>query len=71
LESAWAKLFTFAVEDAAEEPTTCRKKDAPPAATENPQKSDATHGKTKKSQAKEYAKMDYFSSCYLNKIKGI
>lgn len=55
MESAWAKQFISDVEGAAEEPTTCRKKDAPPAATENLQKSDVTHGKTKKLQAKEYA----------------
>jgi hypothetical protein len=57
LENAWAKQSILDAEDAAEEPTTCRKKDAPPAATENPPKSDATHGKTKKSQAKEYANL--------------
>jgi len=57
LESAWAKPFTFDVEDAAEEPTTCRKNAARHVATENPQKSDAIRGKTRNAQAKEHASL--------------
>jgi len=55
LESAWAEPYIFDVEDAAEEPTTCRKSDAQRVATENPQKLGAIRGKTRNLLAKEYA----------------
>ena len=57
MESAWAEPFTFDVEDAAEEPTMCRKSDAQRAATENPQKSGAFRGKTRNLLAKEHASL--------------
>jgi hypothetical protein len=53
LENAWAKPSTFDVEDAAEEPTMCRKKDALRVAMAIPQKLGAIRGKTRKSLAKE------------------
>jgi hypothetical protein len=53
LESAWAKPFIFDVEDAAEEPTTCRGNVAQHVAMANPQKLGAIRGKTRKSPAKE------------------
>ncbi len=54
MESVWAKPFTFDVEDAAEEPTTCRRNAVQHVVTENPQKSGAILGKTRKLLAKEH-----------------
>lgn len=55
MESAWAGPFIFDVEDAAEEPTVCRKSDAQRVATGSPQKLGTIRGKTRNLLAKEYA----------------
>ena len=60
MESAWAEPFTFDVEDAAEEPTTCKESDAQRVATENPQKSGAIRGRIRNLLAKEYASLYQF-----------
>jgi len=57
LESVWAKQFTSDVEDAAEEPTTCRKSDVRHAAMENPQESNAIHGRIRNTPAKEHVSL--------------
>lgn len=60
MESAWAEPFIFDVEDAAEEPTACRKSDAQRVATVNPQKSGAIRGRIRNLLAKEYASPHQF-----------
>jgi len=57
LESAWAEPFTFDVEDAAEELTTCRKSVAQRVATENPQILGTFRGKTRNLLAKEHGSL--------------
>jgi len=44
---AWAKPFTFDVDDAAEEPTVWLRNAAPPAVTENRLELDITLGRTR------------------------
>jgi hypothetical protein len=55
-ENALAKRFTYAVDAAEEEPTTCQKNGAPHAVMENPQPSGSIHGRLKISTEKEHAK---------------
>ena len=55
LESGWAELSTFDVEDAVEELIMCRRSGAQRVVMENPQRSGATLGRTRNSLAREYA----------------
>jgi hypothetical protein len=71
LESAWAEPFTFDVEDAVEEPTACRKRDALHVAMENPQESGTFHGKTRNSTAKEHGSLHWLMIFYVLNCKSI
>ena len=59
MESVWVKPFICGVEDAAEEPTMCRKNAVLHVATENPQRLSAIRGRTRNLLAKEYANLHF------------